>query len=584
MSIASLISSSLKSRLNRLFGDRSQEVLELIASSIDKSAFDQNYAQSKSQSAGEANSPWDQTDIVLIAYGDQIASAAGATPLQTMLEFLQEHQLPELINTIHFLPFFPSSSDDGFSVIDYRSVDPALGNWSDIEEIGKHCRLMFDFVLNHVSQQSQWFQAYLAGTPPYERFFIEADPKADLSHVTRPRSLPLLHEFVTSRGPRSVWTTFSRDQIDLNFAEPRVLAEAISILLEYVRRGARIIRLDAIAYLWKQIGTPCIHLSQTHEVVKVFREVLEAVAPHVLLITETNVPHKENVSYFGDGYEAHMVYQFSLPPLLLDAFLHHDATPIKNWLANLQSPPAGATYFNFTASHDGIGVRPLEGNVDQARLDSLVNKVKERGGLVSTRRRSDGIDSPYELNISYFDALATDERDQELHLRRFLASQAVMLAMQGIPAVYFHSLMGTPNDYAGVERSGINRRINRRKYQRDELNHVLSSANSLQHHVFRGMQRMLRIRNQQPAFHPDATQRYVESGASEIVAFERHCERSGQRVLVAVNVSVSRARFRVPPAYGDATDLLCDTDSAQRVDQGDWSLAPAQIVWLDAEK
>ena len=560
----------IESRLERLYGDKSSQALQQILSSIDRAALD-NLDPTPGRN-------WDQRDVVLIAYGDQVSSGT-ISPLQTFCQFLADWQLPEIVNTVHFLPCFPFTSDDGFSVVDYRAIDTNLGTWEDIHEIGKSCKLMLDFVVNHVSQRSSWFRNYLEGNSPYDRYFIEVDPSEDLSPVTRPRSLPLLSDFETSRGTRWVWTTFSRDQVDLNYAEPAVLAETISILLEYASHGAAIIRLDAIAYLWKRIGTNCIHLPETHEVVKLVRDILQAMAPNVLLLTETNVPHDENVSYFGDGDEAHMVYQFSLPPLLLDAFLNEDALPLKRWLASLECPPDGTTYFNFTASHDGVGVRPLEGHVDSDRLDSLVRKIRDRGGLVSTRRQSDGSDSPYELNISYVDATAPENRDKHLHVRRFLSTQAVMLALQGIPAIYFHSLVGTQNYHEGVESSGIPRRINRRKFAIDELSSRIRDEHSLSRAIFEGMRQILRVRIVQPAFSPNSPQRYVESHSSNILCFERSDPDSVQSILVAVNFGDKTEELSLPPKYVRAIDLL---DAATENREGKIQLESAQTVWLEA--
>jgi len=442
--------------------------------------------------------------------------------------------------------------------------------------------LMFDLVLNHVSQRSGWFEDYLSGVEPFSRYFIEVDPSQDLSAVTRPRSLPLLTPFETNRGTRHLWTTFSADQIDLNFAEPDVLIEMLDILLLYVEQGARFVRLDAIAYLWKEIGTNCIHLSQTHEVVKLMRDVLDEVAPHVVLLTETNVPHDENVSYFGQGDEAHMVYQFSLPPLLLEALLSQDAQPLKRWLVGLEATRPGTTYFNFTASHDGVGVRPLEGLVSSERFERLVDGIRARGGLVSTKRNSDGTDTPYELNISYLDALSSPEApDSQLQVRRFLTSQAIMLSLRGIPGVYFHSLVGTPNDHAGVEASGHARRINRRKYTLRELSDTLSGEGSVQQLVFRGYQNLLRTRIRQPAFHPDAAQTVFETTDPAVVAFLRGEPESGQAILVAANFSDQPKRFQ----YSDHTQARYDKDliSGNPIgDHGVVDLEPYQTVWAKA--
>lgn len=521
---------------------------------------------------------WTERDVVLITYGDQIQQP-GRSPLASLDDFLHEHRLSELIDTVHLLPFFPFSSDDGFSVIDYRQVDPRLGSWDDVGKLSQSCSLMFDLVLNHCSQQSAWFQHYLTGRDPYDKYFVEADPEADLSGVTRPRSTPVLTPFETSRGPRHVWTTFSSDQVDLNFANPNVLIEMLDILLFYVSQGARIIRLDAIAYLWKEIGTSCIHLPETHTVVKLMRDLLDEFAPGTILLTETNVPHEENVSYFGDGDEAQMVYQFSLAPLLLDAFLTGDTGGLSDWLSNLRPARPGTTFFNFTASHDGIGVRPLEGLVSRQRLNQLVEAVRARGGLVSTKRNPDGTDSPYELNVTYFSALGEpDGLSAELHARRFLTSQAIMLALKGIPGIYFHSLVGTPNDTQGVQQTGRSRSINRRKFADDELRHILEDEHSAQRQVFDGYRRLLRARISQPAFHPDAEQQLVDVGDSAVIAFRRTSLDQSQTVLVLANVSDRPVTIDLSPFADDRlqTNLL----SGMPVAQDRFEMEPYGSAWL----
>jgi sucrose phosphorylase len=540
-------------KLTQLYGDDAPACLERLA------AVCQRHRRPPPDQTGEL---WTERDAVLITYADQIRQAE-KPPLQALNSFFNDYAMKELINTVHLLPFFPYSSDDGFSVIDYRRVDPASGNWDDVAELGASYGLMFDLVLNHCSKESKWFQNYLAGNSPYDRYFIDVDPQADLSHVTRPRSAPLLTPFETSRGTKHVWTTFSDDQVDLNFADPAVLVEMIDVLLTFVDRGARIIRLDAIAYLWKKIGSSCIHLPETHTLVKLLRDVLDEVARGTILLTETNVPHEENVSYFGNGDEAHMVYTFSLAPLLLDAFLCEDAGPLNAWLAELEPASPGTTYFNFTASHDGVGVRPMEGLVAAERIDRLISAVRARGGHVSTKRNADGSASPYELNITYFSALgppddAPEDLPPELHVRRFLSSQAVMLALRGIPGIYFHSLVGTPNDSAGVERSGRARSINRRKFDRDELARLLSDAASPAKQVFDGYRYLLAARRRQSAFHPSAAQSFIDTGHSAVIAFQRTSRDGNQQILAVTNVSAHPLELDLSRYTGASTgvDLL----------------------------
>lgn len=556
--------------LEQLYGDQAANVAGPLFALIDK----------YQQDAGHPDAPrWTERDVTLITYGDQV-SQPGESPLATLKRFLLERQLDRCINAVHLLPFCPYSSDDGFSVIDYRQIDSALGTWDDVRRLAEHFDLMFDLVLNHASQHSPWFQDYLAGNAIYSRYFIEVDPNEDLSAVTRPRSLPLLTAFDTNRGTKHLWTTFSADQIDLNFSEPQCLLEMLDIFLLYLRNGARMIRLDAIAYLWKEIGTSCIHLPQTHAVVKLMRAVVDAVAPRTILLTETNVPHAENVSYFGDGDEAHMVYQFSLPPLLLEAALSEDAVPLSEWLAKLEAAKPDTTYFNFTASHDGVGVRPLEGLIEPSRLDRLIESVKIRGGHVSTKRNSDGSDSPYELNITYLGALSNPGVDTpQDHARRFLATQAIMLALRGIPGVYFHSLVGTPNDLAAVEATGIPRRINRRKFELHELSSAIDADGSTQQLVFRGYQQLLKTRIQQSAFHPDASQLMLPTDDASLLAFRRHDPISDQAVLVVANLSRHTKTFDIPPRAdcGVSRDLL----SNETVINGNTiRLQPFHVAWL----
>ncbi len=577
----------IASRLGDIYGERGMALAGPIAELA---------ARYRGELAPRVSS-WSQRDAVLITYGDQVATP-GEMPLATLHHFLLDHHLDEQLSAVHILPFFPYSSDDGFSVIDYRQVDPALGDWDDVARLGESFDLMFDLVINHISQQSEWFQSYLAGEEPYTRYFIEVDPATDLTQVTRPRSLPLLTPQQTSRGERHVWTTFSDDQIDLNFAEPAVMLEMLDVLLSYVARGARIIRLDAIAYLWKEIGTPCIHLPQTHAAVKLMRELLDAAAPGTLLLTETNVPHEENVSYFGDGDEAQMVYQFPLAPLLLDALLSEDATPLADWLRQLDPPPPGTTYFNFTASHDGIGVRPAEGLLSAERFAQLVEAVRRRGARINTRRKPDGTDSPYELNITYFSALGFADEEtapgdgssaedvRALHVRRFLTSQAIMLSLQGIPGIYFHSLVGTPNDEAGVARTGRNRSINRRKYQRGELEELLADDACPQSQVFRDYRRLLEVRGSCAAFHPDATQQILDVGGDTnrdvtvVLAILRTSPSGDEQVLVLANVTGQRQSVTPTDADGERfdfdADLLCET----RLLGGAIALAPYDVAWL----
>jgi len=518
-----------------------------------------------------------ESDVILITYGDSIRQR-GVPPLVTLKRFVETH-LEGVFSAIHLLPFYPYSSDDGFSVIDFHKVDPKIGSWEDISDLNEHYELMFDYVLNHISAQSEWFQNYLAGISGYRQLAIEVDPDADLSMVVRPRALPLLTEFQKIDGPPvHVWTTFSADQIDLNYKSLDVLEHMVRVLLFYVEQGATMLRLDAVAYLWKELGTPCIHLDKTHAMVKLFRKILDRVAPGVRLITETNVPHPENISYFGDGYnEAQMVYNFTLPPLLLHTFLTQNSSDLTRWTAGFEQGTATTTFFNFTASHDGIGVRPLEGILPDESVDRLASHVLENGGLISYKRNPDGSESPYELNVTYVDALY-DHRMADgdpLHAERFLASQTIQLSFPGVPGIYVHSVLGSRNWTDGVASTGRARTINREKPLLSDITKNLKDPDGLRHQIFYPYTHRIRIRRGQPAFHPNSGCRVLELDP-RVFAIERTCPQ--QTIYALTNVTSENVDLTLSEPAG--SDPLVDLISGRETGASPIRLDPYQSVWL----
>jgi glucosylglycerate phosphorylase len=487
-----------------------------------------------------ANSSITERDSFLITYVDQVRDS-DQPPLQSLRKFCETH-LRGVISGIHILPFFPWSSDDGFSVMDYRAVDPSLGNWHDVEQLGNSFRLMFDGVINHASVRGNWFQAFLEDELPYRNYFLTVEGNPDLSQVVRPRAQPLLTKFQTVTGTRHVWTTFSRDQADLDYHNPDVLLQMIDILLMYAERGAQLIRLDAIAYLWKEIGTTCIHLPQTHAIVQLLRAVLNDVAPHVYLITETNVLHADNITYFGDGNnEAQMVYNFALPPLVLHTFRTGDSSVLSQWAAELKPPSERTAFFNFLASHDGIGLNPARGILSQADIDALVEQTLAHGGLISYKCDQDGTRTPYELNINYFDALSNPNRDEPVSLKidRFIAAQAIMLSLRGVPGIYFHSLFGSHSWAAGVQATHLNRTINRQKLVRSNLEAELADSSSFRSQVFHRLRRLLLQRASCVAFHPNNEQSILNLGPG-VFGVLRESPDHVQNMLCLINVTERR--------------------------------------------
>ncbi|PHP94725.1 sugar phosphorylase [Pantoea agglomerans] len=518
---------------------------------------------------------WDEQDVVLITYADQFREADKPT-LSTFSRFYQQH-LQSTFPLVHLLPFFPWSSDDGFSVIDYHQVDPLCGDWQDIARLHQETRLMFDFVCNHMSAHSAWFSHFLAQDPGWDDFFISMPPATDLSAVTRPRTSPLLTPFKMADGDtRFIWTTFSADQIDLNFANPEVLLRMVNVLLDYLKRGADYVRLDAVGYMWKTPGTRCIHLEKTHQLVKLFRAIADQVAPGTVIITETNVPHQDNISYLGNGHdEAQMVYQFSLPPLVLHAIHTGSARALRQWASTLDLSSNDTTFFNFLASHDGIGLNPARGILSEVEIVALVRDLALEGALVSYKNNPDGTTSPYEINVTYLDALNREDDDDATRLKRFLLAHAILLVFPGVPAIYIQSILGGRNHYDGVRAAGHNRAINRQKYDLQQIEADLAGGNWLRQQVYTRLGQLIQLRRRQPAFHPDNPMTLYES-ENAVLVLRRHQPENGDGLLCVFNLSGRSVETQLPMAH-----TLQDVVSGEKIDGTQpVKLDAWQFMWL----
>jgi sucrose phosphorylase len=557
-----------------------KESLEFIYSSDDsKKAYDEIIKLIDKYKEKIQSKPYllSQKDIILITYGDQIFHE-GETALATLKRFLDEY-VEDYINTVHILPFYPYSSDDGFSIVNYKGVCPLMGSWRDIKALSKDHRLMFDGVINHMSQLSEWFNKYLANDPEYLEFFTELDPSTDLSEVVRPRTTPVLSEFIDDEGKaRNIWTTFSRDQVDLNYANYKVLLKVLDVLLFYVEHGASLLRLDAIAFIWKVIGSTCVHLPQTHELIQLMREVIHEVAAEILIITETNVPHDENISYFGKGDdEAQMVYNFALPPLLAFAILKGDTTKLTKWAHTLELPSDKVCFFNFTASHDGVGVRAVSDILDDKELNFLVDSCIDHGGLVSYRAVG-GSDqkSPYELNCSYIDILSDPKASDELRIKRMILSQAVTLTMPGVPGVYFHSLVGSQSYHEAVRKTRRNRTINREKLNFDNIKEELEDENGLRYNIFKRYKQLISIRTNETAFDPYSPFEFLDIG-SKAFGIKHYSKDNSEYIIALYNFTNKTIEVDI--------SKYCDEDLLEIIthklyENKKFKMKPYDILWL----
>ncbi len=529
---------------------------------------------------------WNENDIAVITYGNTVKNP-GEVPLKTLSNFLNNY-LSDLISIVHILPFYPFSSDDGFSVVDYSAVNTELGTWEDIQALTDKFKLMADLVINHCSAESEWFKNFINDKSPGKDYFFTAKLDDDVTAVVRPRTSPLLNEVGTVSGKKHVWCTFSPDQVDLNFKNPDVLLEFVRIIALYLDRGIEVFRLDAIAFLWKVIGSDCLNLPQTHEVVRLLRTLIEHSKPDALLITETNIPNQENLSYFGNANEAHIIYNFSLPPLLVNTLVTGDCHYLRSWM--MSNPPSrnGTTYLNFIASHDGLGLRPAEGLLSTEEIQTLADTLAKFGGHISWRALNHGshISRPYEINISLYDALqgTTHGPDQYNH-DRFICAHAIMLALEGIPAFYFHSLFATHNDEKRLAKTGQNRSINRHRWELTALEEALSNGSEHQQ-AFEALSHLILIRKNNPAFHPNATQFTLHMPTSgqlnHIFAFWRQSMNREQSIFCINNITNTPQVISLADLNLVTLDEWHDLLSGENYNdhKATVELAPYQSLWL----
>ena len=535
-----------------------------------------------------------QKDVILITYGDLLRGQENS-PLATLAKFCDTY-LKGTINTLHILPFFSSSSDRGFSITDFETVDPNLGSWHDIEDLENRYQLIFDGVINHVSSKSRWFSEFMNDHPYYKDFFIAFKSREELtpeqrSLIFRPRSSRILTEYQSLNGPVFVWTTFSPDQIDLNYKNPNVLLRVIEILLTYVRHGADIIRLDAVTYLWLEPGTRCIHLEQTHEIVKLFRDILDAVAPRVALVTETNVPHDENISYFGNGHdEAQMVYNFALPPLVLHSFYTENTTTLSNWAKSLKKVSDTTTFFNFLDSHDGIGLMGIKNILQKDEIDDLIERAKKHGGFISYRTAEDGTEIPYEINITWYSALnfKGSSEDIPFQVKRFIASRSIALVLQGVPGIYLHSLFGTHNDHEAVEDTHKKRAINRTIVDADSIMSSMNYPHTKKSRINRELGKLIKIRTEKRAFHPNGGQ-HVLVVSPDVFTVLRTSPEMDQHILTITNVTSRESQIEISLSEINSSesrwyDLIEGKSLSTENQKLTITLRPYDIIWLQPSR
>lgn len=529
---------------------------------------------------GESRSLWNGSDAVLITYADTVHDDV-RPGLQCLRRLVNRH-LESFASVIHVLPFLKSTSDGGFAVASYQQLEQRHGDWSDLANLAEGRRLMADLVLNHVSASHPWVHQFLNNEEPGRSCVLEAAPDPCWSDVVRPRSSALFTQLAGANGKRRVWTTFGPDQVDLNWRSPQVLIGFAELLMRLCRHGVRWIRLDAVGFVWKEPHTTCIHRPEAHQLVEVLRFLLNETFDDGVVVTETNVPEQENLSYLINGREAHLAYNFPLPPLLLEATISGRADLLNAWLSHWPALPQDTGLLNFTACHDGIGLRPLEGLMPKIRLLKLLISCEQRGGLISHRRLSDGDDVPYEINISWWSAMADAGIDpSHFQLNRFLLTQLLVLALPGIPAFYLPALLATPNDVSRFRCSGQRRDLNRPQFKAETLERRFNDPESDVSRVVQALRHAMGIRSSLKPLQPDAEMRVISRHRSDLVVLQR--SKSGESLFAIYNMTSSRLNLALSTLVKDPDRSHwydCLADQGLPEGQRQLQLEPYAVHWL----
>ena len=517
-----------------------------------------------------------ESTSLVICYGNSVTDG-NKKSLKVFNKFYKKY-LKNNFDSVHFLPFYPSSSDSGFAVKDHYKIEPRLGSWKDVKIISKNCNVMADLVINHSSARGLWFSNFLKNKSPGKDYFFTVDKNFNSKKVIRPREHKLLKKIKLSNETKYLWRTFSPDQIDLNFKNPKVLIRFIKIIFNLINNGVRIFRLDAIAYLWKENGNTCINHTNTHNIIKFIRLVCNLLKTECIIITETNLPEKENLSYFGNNDEANWIYNFSLAPILVYSLLFEDSNKITKWSKNFPIAKLNNNYLNFIASHDGIGMRPIEGILSTNTQKKFLSRLKKNGGEFSYRKVQGVKKKVYEANITLFNAFKCSDFDKSgiFGFERYMAAHTIMISFDGIPAIYFNSMFGNSNDNSKYIISGNKRDLNRYRWNKDKIEDHLKDQNSKQNKYYKNMSNILAIRSKQKAFHPNAIRKTLKLGAN-FFGIKRVSTDNKQSIYCITNMTSKLQLLKVNKNIFYKRNLF---NSKLTKKSGKIQFEPFQTVWL----
>ncbi len=434
--------------------------------------------------------------VQLITYADRL----GGRDIKSLHRLLKG-PLAGLFGGIHILPFYYpiNGADAGFDPIDHTRIDPSLGSWEDIKELGQDVDLMADLIVNHVSSSSLQFLDYSekGDASIYRDMFLtmgsifpNGATEADLLTIYRPRpGLPFSYVTLKNNQKRLLWTTFSKQQIDINVSHSQGKAYLKSVLQTLHANGIRMVRLDAIGYAIKKPGSSCFMIPETFA----FIEYLTRQAAALDMETLVEI-HSHFLRQIEIARKVDRVYDFALPPLVLHAIFNHTGRYLKQWLEI--SPRNAVTVLD---THDGIGMIDIDadgsdhedhpGIIPSEELDALVEKIHSNSNgqsRLATGVAASNLDL-YQVNCTFYDAIGRNDND-------YLLARAIQFFAPGVPQVYYVGLLAGENDMTLLAKSGIGRDINRHYYTPEEIDRAIQRS------VVQSLFELIRFRNHHPAF------------------------------------------------------------------------------------
>lgn len=426
-----------------------------------------------------------ENEVMLITYADSMGQN-----LKDLKEILDKH-FKNAIGGVHILPFFPSSADRGFAPLTYKKVDSKFGDWNDIEALKENYYLMFDFMVNHISKQSEYFKDFRQrkNNSKYSDFFIRyqdfwengepTDKEVDLIYKRKPRAPYIDVEFEDGTTEK-IWCTFAEEQLDLNI-EAKVVKEFIKESLEFLAdKGASIIRLDAFAYAVKKAGSSCFFIEpDIWELLDYCKDIL--VEKNVEILPEIHEHHSIQLKIADKG---HPVYDFSLPMLLLHSIYSSTTKRLRDWLKKCPS-----NQYTTLDTHDGIGVVDVKDLMTDQEIEETREMLYKQGSNVKKVYSSEAYDNLdiYQINCSYYSALGNNDDS-------YLLARAVQFFAPGIPQVYYVGLLAGKNDIELLEETKVGRNINRHYYSKAEIENVVKRP------VVQKLIKLMEFRSSYPAF------------------------------------------------------------------------------------